>query len=312
MNSIVLSASVVFPLFVMMLLGYTLKLIGIFNDSFLKQLNALCFKVFLPTLLFINIYTSDFSGSISPQLIMFAIGCVIATFTILMIVIPLIESENTNRGVMVQGIFRSNYILFGMPIAIALYGSDNTRTTVILIAFVVPLFNLLSVIALGVFSNNKQTKTQIFKQVLKNPLIISSILGFCFIVTGIQMPMLFEETILDIAGVATPLALIVLGGSFNFRSVGKYKKLLSICVISKLIFIPLFFIPISVFFGFRGMELSALMAMFASPTAVSTYTMAQNAKSNDELASQIVVFNSIISIVTIFICIATLKYLKLI
>ncbi len=312
MNNILLSASVVFPLFFMMVIGYTLKIVGIFNEPFLKQLNALCFKVFLPTLLFINIYTSDFSGGFSAKLIIFAMCCVVAAFIILMIVIPLIEPKNTNRGVMIQGIFRSNYILFGLPIATALYGSANTSTTVILIAFVIPLFNLLSVVALGVFSNNKQKPIDIIKQVLKNPLIISSVLGFLFIVTGIKMPLLFEDTISDVAGVATPLALIVLGGSFNFGRVGKYKKLLSICVIGKLLIVPLIFIPISVLFGFRGMELSALMAMFASPTAVSTYTMAQNSKSNDELASQIVVFDSIISIITIFICIATLKYLNLI
>ena len=312
MNNIFLSASVVFPLFFMMVIGYLLKLIGIFNEPFLRQLNSLCFKVFLPILLFINMYKSDFSGIISAKLIIFAIGCVIATFAILMVVIPLIEPHNTNRGVMIQGIFRSNYILFGIPIATALYGSDNTGTTVIVIAFVIPLFNLLSVVALGLFSNNKQKKIELIHQVLKNPLIISSILAFFFIITGIRIPLLFEETISDIAGVATPLALMVLGGSFNFRSIGKYNKLLSICIIGKLLIIPLFFIPISVLFGFRDMELSALMAMFASPTAVSTFTMAQNAKSNDELASQIVVFNSIISIITIFICITTLKYLKLI
>ena len=312
MNNVFLSVSVVFPLFFMMVVGYLLKRIGIFNEAFLKQLNSLCFKVFLPTLLFINIYTSDFSGLISPRLIIFAICCITAIFVILMVVIPIIEKDNKNRGVMIQGIFRSNFILFGLPIATALYGGENTGTTVILIAFVVPLFNLLSVVALGVFSNNKQGKTEILKQVFKNPLIISSLLAFLFIVTGIKIPLLFEETISDIAGVATPLALIVLGGSFNFGRVGKYKKLLSICVIGKLIFMPLVFMPISILFGFRGMELSALMAMFASPTAVSTFTMAQNAKSNDELASQVVVFNSIISIVTIFICITILKYLQLI
>ena len=92
-----------------------------------------------------------------------------------------------------------------------LYGGDNTGTTVILIAFVIPLFNLLSVVALGLFSNNKQSKIELIQQVLKNPLIISSIVAFFFIITGIRMPLLFEETISDIAGVATPLALIVLG-----------------------------------------------------------------------------------------------------
>ena len=312
MNNIFISASVVFPLFFMMAIGYIINTIGIFNKPFLKQLNSICFKVFLPTLLFINIYKSDFSGIVSAKLIIFALFCVISTFIILIVIIPLIERENKNRGVMIQGIFRSNYILFGIPIATVLYGANNTGTTVVLIAFVIPLFNLLSIVALGVFSNNKSSKSEIVKEILKNPLIIGSILAFFFVVTGITIPLILEDTISDIAGVATPLALMVLGGSFDFRGIGKYKKLLSICVIGKLLILPIVFIPISILLGFRDMELAALMAMFASPTAVSTFTMAQNAKSNDELASQIVVFNSILSIFTIFTCIAILKYLKFI
>lgn len=312
MNNLYLAASVVFPLFCMMALGYLIKVVGLFNQPFLKQLNTLCFKVFLPFVLFINVYKSDFFGLISVRLILFAMGCVFAAFLLLMIVVPIFEKENSNRGVIIQGIFRSNYILFGVPMAASLYGSQNTGTTAILIAFVIPLFNLLSVVALSVFSNHKQSVSSIIKEVINNPLILGSAAAFLFVIFGIKMPLLLENTVSDISKVATPLALMILGGSFEFSGVLKYKRLLSFSVIGKLIVMPAIFIYASILFGFWGMELSALMAMFAAPTAVSTFTMAQNAKANDELAGQIVVFDSILSVVTIFIWITVLKYFNLI
>lgn len=312
MNNLYLAVSVVFPLFCMMALGYFLKAIGIFNDLFLRQLNGICFRVFLPLVLFINIYQSDFFELFSARLILFAVILVVVSFILLMIIIPKIEPENNNRGVMIQGIFRSNYILFGVPIAQTLYGKEHTGTTAILIAFIIPLFNLLSVVTLSIYSKQKQSRKQVLAEVIHNPLIIGSVVAFFFILTGIRLPILIEHTIADISKVATPLALIVLGGSFQFKSIGAYKKQLSISVIGKLILLPGIFIPIAILFGFRKIELAALIAIFASPTAVSTFTMAQNAKATYKLSGQIVVLDSMLSVVSIFLWIVVLKYFNLI
>lgn len=229
-----------------------------------------------------------------------------------MICVSIFIKNKYHCGVIVQGIFRSNFILFGVPIATSLYGQEQAGTIAILLAFVIPLFNLLSIIALQVFSNQKTNVQSLFIDILKNPLIVASIIAFFFIFTMIKLPTLIESTMLDIAHVATPLALIALGGSFQFRGIGKYKKYLCIAILSKLVIVPVIFIPLSIFFGFRGMELTALMAMFASPTAVSTFTMAQSVKANDELAGQIVVMSSILSIITIFAWITILKHANLI
>ena len=307
MNNLFLATSVVLPLFIMMGLGYILKKIKIFDQQFLKQLNNLCFKIFLPLFLFVNIYNSDFEKAFDIKLIIFAAVCVFILFAILMIIIPKIEKDNLNKGVIIQGIFRSNFILFGIPIAQSIYGSENIATTSILVAFVIPLFNMLSVVALNAFSDVKQSPVKILKDILSNPLIIASGFAMFFVITKIKIPYIIQETIVDISSIASPLALIVLGGSFNLKALGNNNKALFISVIGKLIIVPLIFIFISVLFDFKQIQLVSLMAMFASPTAVSTFTMAQNAKLNDELASQIVVINSILSIFTIFIWISILN-----
>ncbi|MEF9839585.1 MAG: AEC family transporter [Lachnospiraceae bacterium] len=312
MNNLYLSFSVVFPLFCMMALGYLLKVIGIFDSQFLAQLNNLCFKVFLPTILFIHVYHSNFQGNFSVKLIVFAIGCVILCFLSLLFLVPLFEKDHKKQGVIIQGIFRSNFILFGIPITTALYGNNNASTTAILIAFVIPLFNTLSVIALEYFSNKKANAKQIIKGIIRNPLIIASAIAFLFVLTGIKLPILIEKTVTDISKIATPLALIILGGSFAFKNLTHSLKALFFSILGKLILVPLIFIFLSIRLGFKGMDLVALFAMFASPTAVSSYTMAQSADADSVLAGQIVVVSSIASILTIFIWITLLKWIGVI
>lgn len=308
MNSLYLSFSVVFPLFIMMTLGYILRVINIFNDDFVKQLNNLCFKVFLPTILFINVYKSDFDKAFSPKLIIFSMICICISFIGLMLIIPMIQKNNKKRGVMIQGICRSNFILFGIPMTASLFGDENTSTTAILIAFIVPLLNVLSVVALETYGSETKTSiSKILKQVIKNPLIIASFIAFIFVFTGIKLPEVVDKSITDISKIATPLSLILLGGTFTFTSLNHSIKELIISVIGKLILIPLIFIPICILMGFRDLELIALFAMIASPTAVSSYTMAQNMNGDHELAGQIVVMTSICSILTIFIWISVLS-----
>lgn len=300
MNSFYLAFSVVCPLFLMMALGYFLRQRRLFTENFLTQLNKVCFQVFLPLILFINVYDSDFSTSFQPRLVLFAVFCVIAAFTALMLFIPQLEKNNLRRGVLVQGIFRSNYVLFGLPVAVSLFGPSQTGTTAILIAFVVPLFNLLSVIALEFFGDKKFNFKRMVTGIITNPLILGALTAFAFVLTGLKLPGVLEQTVRDISKIATPLALIILGGSFTFSHLRRNWKVLLFSVGGKLILLPFFFLTLSIAAGYRGVELGALLAMLASPTAVSSFTMAQQMQADDELAGQIVVIGSICSIFTIF------------
>ncbi|MEG2700195.1 MAG: AEC family transporter, partial [Hungatella sp.] len=215
------------------------------------------------------------------------------------------------RGVMIQGIFRSNYILFGLPMAASLFGASKTGTTAVLIAFVIPLFNLLSVVALEFFRGGKADIKRILIGVITNPLILGALAAFAFLLSGIRLPHLLEQTVRDISKIATPLALIILGGSFTFSRLRPNRKHIVTAVSSRLLLIPLCFVTLSVALGFRGVELGALLAMFASPTAVSSFTMAQQMQADDELAGQIVVVGSLCAVITIFFWISLLSYFGL-
>ncbi len=312
MHNFYLSFSVVFPIICLLSLGYALTLLKVFDDTFLKKLNIVNFEVFMPILLFTSIYRASFSLTTTVPLILFAVSSVFIIFLVLLFLIPRIVSTKADFSVVIQGIYRSNFVLFGLPITASIYGNDNLTMTSILIAFIIPMYNVFAVIVLPSKNGDKTSIWNVIKELRKNPLIISSLLAIVFLKLEIDLPILLQETMLDVAAIATPLALIALGASFKMTGLKKYKKSLTIGVLGKLIFLPLIFIPLSVFLGFRNMELTALMAMFSTPTAITSYTMAQVMGANDELAGQIVVVTSIASVVTIFICVSILQYYQLI
>ena len=303
---------VVLPIMVYVTIGYILRLLKFFDEKSLKTVNNLVFKVFLPCLLFYNIYTTQIDKILDFDLIVYAVCFVSILFLLLMIFVPVFVKDNSKRGVIIQGIFRSNFVLFGIPVTISLMGEGNGGLTSIAIAFIVPLYNVLAVICLETFRKNKINIFTVLKGIVKNPLIISSVLGILFLSFEIKLPVVLSDIVRDLSRVATPLALVGLGASFTFRSVKNNLGYLSAIVLMKLIVLPVTAISISAYvFGFRGAAIVTLISVFASPTAVSSFTMAQSMGGDSDLAAQTVVFTSVFSIITVFAVVAVTKFLGL-
>ena len=312
MENLILSLNVVLPLFITMSLGYFLKSLNMFDNNTLDTMNNITFKSFLPMLLFYNIYKTDLQGVFNLKLMIFSVTCVIALYLILYLIVPLIEKDNKKRGALLQGLFRSNFVIFGIPITESLFGSEKVGVAALLIAVIVTLFNILSVIALETFRGGKPNFRKISIGIIKNPLIIASCLGILTLLLKIKIPTAIEKTISDVSKIATPLSLILLVASFKFDNIKKYLKQTTIAVVGKTILTPCIILPICIMFGYRGVELTTLMIIFAAPTAISSFTMAQQMDSDSDLAGQIVVFTSAFCVVTVFMWIFILKQSHLI
>ena len=272
-------------------------------------MNNVVFRVFLPTLLFSNIYKTDFTQITSFGLLGYSVLAILTMFVFYMVTIPRLIEDNQKRGVLVQGICRSNFIFFGMPMAATLYGGASAGIASLMVGVVVPLVNITSVIALEYFRGNTPDYPKIIKGILLNPIILGGILGMVFALSGMKLPKLIEGLIFEVADIATPLALIILGGSVTFTSARANVKPLVIGVLNRLVIVPAVGLAISILVGYRGLELVLLLSMFASPAAVSSYTMAQQMNGDGELAGQIVVFTTAISLITLFFWISGLMLL---
>lgn len=309
MENLMISANAVLPMCLVMALGYGTRRLGWLRREEISTINKIAFRIFLPCLLYYNIYCSDLSGSFDPLLMAYAVGGVLLTFGLALGYTLLTEKLPERRGVLIQGMFRSNYVIMGIPVATALLGADQLGTVSILIAVIVPLFNMLAVVVLEVFRGQKPKPLHILGQIAKNPLVIGSVLGILTLVAGIRLPHILEQTIQSVSAIASPLQLFLLGAFFQFSGLKTYRRELVTVSIAKLIVSPGLFLGLDALLGFRGVAFVSLIGIFASPTAVNSFTMAQQMGGDAELAGDIVVTTSAASILTMFLWIFLFKSL---
>ena len=312
MENLIVAFNVVLPLLLCISLGYFLNRIGMITEALRKGMNTLCFKVFLPFYLFNSIVRTDVSTAFNGMLMVYCCVAMIAWFAVLMVLIPRFEKDDPKRGSLIQGMFRSNFALFGLPMAESLCGVEKMGPTSLLIGVCVPLVNILAVITLETFRGGKPSARKMLLGIAKNPLIIASAIGVAFNLLGLKLPAAVNETLIDLGNVATPLSLVALGASFTFASASRYRRHLALGVTGKLVICPLIMVSLGVLLGLRAEMLVPVLIFFAAPTAISSYPMAQQMDADGELAASLVVFTSALSILTIFLWVFALKSLMLI
>ena len=303
---LIFSANVVVPIFLLIMLGYVLTRVKLWDAHFLKIANEVCFKCLLPVLLFYNVATADIFAVFNLKLILYVCFCACAICGLLFLVVPMFVKEKKRRGVMIQGTFRSNFLLFGVPLGLSIGGDEGAVLAAVVASFYVPVINMLSVISLYAFSDveNKSLKTAAIG-IVKNPLIIGGVSGLIFSVIrnsiGFEMPVIMDTTLFNIKSAATHLAFLILGGDLKFGNMLRNVKFSFLSVLGKTVLIPAVMLPVSAMLGFDPLEMAILTAVFATPNAVSSYAMARNYEADYELAGEIITLGTLLSVVTMFV-----------
>lgn len=313
-SDLLFSANVVVPVFLLIMLGYALTRLNLWDEHFLKIANEVCFKCLLPVLLFHNVASANIFEVFNGKLILFVCICACVMCGILFVVVPIFVKDRRRCGVLIQGTFRSNFLLFGVPLGFSIGGAAGSVLAAVVASFYVPVINLLSVISLYAFSDaeNKNIKAALLG-IVKNPLIIGGVSGLVFSLIrnliGFEIPTMIDTTLANIKSAATPLAFLILGGDLKFENMLRNLKFSVPSVLGKIVFLPAIMLPVSALLGFDCLEMAILVAVFATPNAVSSYAMARNYEADHELAGEIITLGTLFSIVTIFIFITFSKRL---
>ena len=309
-DNFIVAVSAVVPMFCLMAIGAFVKFQRWLTDEELNHMNRMVFRVFFCCMLFYSIYTTELATSFRPKLMLFGACGVLIIFALLMIFIPRIEPDNRRRGVMVQAIFRSNFVIMGVPIVANIFGDANIAVSTMMIAIIVPMYNILAVFALETFRNGKFLLVPIIKDIFKNPMILGGLAGATLLILGVEVPKPVLKPIGQISAATTPVALIILGASFKLGSTHEHRRQLLGAIFGRLIFVPAVMLFTAAYvFGFRGIEFVTLVAIFASPCAVVSFAMAQQMGGDSDLAGNCVVFTSALSCLTMFCWILLFKTL---
>ena len=311
LSNFVIALEAVLPIFIIMGVGMLIRHQGLVDEYDVKKMNKTVFAVFFPVLMFSNLYGKDIHGAVDGKLMLFSVLTVLFVYGLTVAFVVHIEKNQKTRGAMIQAIYRSNFVIMGIPIVSNIYGGENLILPSVMITVVVPIYNVLAVITLEVFRGGKPNALHILKQLAKNPLILGALAGILAVLADLHLPQVLENVVSSMAGVATPMALLTLGAFFDFKSIAKRKKDIAICVIGRLIAVPAVGVVAGILLGFRDVALVTLIAIFASPSAVSSFPMAQEMDSDAELAGDAVVFSSMFACFTMFVWIFAAKSLGL-
>ena len=311
MENMVISLNAVLPLFLIIALGCAAKQLHILSDDAARQANGLCFQLFMAPLLFYNVYSTDLASAYSWKLLVFCVVGTLAEFAFGLLFIPHIEPSRPAQGVMLQAFCRPNIVLLGLPLSTALFGPENIGHIAFMLAVLVPLINILAVLALELFRGGTPNPKRILLGVAKNPFVLGAVAGFLCKLLQIQLPYVLDSVISSMAEAATPLALVLMGTSMNFGKLQGCGRSLTVCTVVRLFAAPVVFLSLAVALGFRGVPLCGVMLVFATPVAVNSYTMALQMDGDADLAGGIVLLTTGLSCLTLFLWIFLLKALGL-
>ena len=303
MENFIYSINVTMPIFLVMVIGYILKQIGMLNDNFVTVANKFNFKVTLPFMLFKDIAGVDIKAVFDIKYVLFCAIVSTICFWVVWGTAKLLVRDKTIRGAFVQSSFRGSAAVMGLAFIQNIYGSSAMGPLMIVSA--VPLYNIFSVIVLTFEANDstgidKKAKIrQAGINICKNPIILSILAGLIVGLLGIQFPTLVNKTVSNVAQMATPLALITIGAGFEGRkALAKIAPTMASSMI-KLVLQPLVFLPVAAWMGFSGEKMIAILIMLASPTTPSCYIMAKSMNNDEVLTASVIVTTTLMAAFTL-------------
>ncbi len=309
LNHMLVAVNAVLPCFLIVALGLTAKRCGMLEEKSLGQFNSVAFRIFLPCQIFRNVYDSHFDDTFSLKPALFILVSLFFIGALSLLVAVLAEPRRNRRGVIAQGMYRSNYVLLGIPLMQSLFGADSIGLASLMIAINIPMYNILSVFFLELYAGGEMNFRKLLKDIATNPLIDATFLALA--AKALHFPLsafpAISSTLTMMGAAATPLCLFILGASFVPASIRNYKKSLWITILFKLLIMPGLTVCLALFFGIRGPELFVILMSFGTPAAVNSYTMTREIGGDSDLAASIVVISTALSCLTLFVWIVFLK-----
>ena len=297
MENLIFSLNATVPVFAMIILGMLFKKIGIIDDVFASRMNKFVFLIPLPVLLFKDLATLDFNTIWDTKFVLFCFFITILCILIVTLLSFLLKNKQ-NQGEFIQASYRSSAALLGIALIQNVYGKATMAPLMIIGS--VPLYNIMAVVVLSFFSPerkglSKEVWLKTIKGILTNPILIGIVVGILWSLLHLPMPTMLDKTVTSIGNVATPLGLMAMGATFNYKeALGDLKPALCASFI-KLFGFCAMFLPLAIYLGFQGEQLIAILVMLGSATTVSCFVMAKNMRHTGILTSTVVMLTTIFS-----------------
>jgi len=312
-ENIIFTANIVAPVFLIIAVGYFAKRMKIINEVFVEVTSRLVFQISLPVFIFLEIAELDLSQVLELKQIAYIYAATIIPYLLIWFgTIPFIKNPK-DKSAFVQGAFRGNYAIVGLALISNLFGGEALGKATLILAFLLPLYNVLAVIVLVVPKHQgKINFKSIFLEILLNPLILAVVFALPLSYFKLKLPEMLSSTGTYLADLALPLALVGIGGSLNMENLKRASTLAFTASIIKIVILPIILTIGAYLLGYVMDDLGIMFIVFACPTAIASFVMADAMGANSKLAGNIIMLTTLGSVFTIAIGILLLKSFGLI
>lgn len=306
------SFSVTGPIFVLLALGVLLRRTGMLTDGFIDAGSRLVFTIALPVLLFMSIAKTQIGDSVNLGMIAYGLVATLVIYLLLEWGAKHCVQPAQDRGVVVQGGFRSNFGVVGLAYCLNAYGDEGLAVVSLYLGLVTILVNVLAVVTLSRSLHRRQGAGKIARGIATNPLIIGILLALPVSWLQLPLPEVLWQSGRYVADMTLPLALLCTGAALNFRSLRSEIGNTVLASLSKLVLVPVLLGVGGIALGFRGTELGVLFLMASAPSAAAGYVMVRAMGGNASLAANIIALTTLVSILTTSAGVMVLRWLGVI
>ena len=299
-ENVLFSLNSTLPLFFVMVLGYMLYQKRFLSDGFVAGANKFVFYVALPVQLFRDLGSTDVRATFDGAYVLFCFAVTLGSILTLWALAKLCLKNKSLVGEFVQVCYRSSAAILGSAFLQSIYGDASMSSLMILGS--VPLYNIMAVVILTLESPDAaQTGSMAAKLkksvlgIVTNPILLGIAAGFAWSLLGLPLPAMLNKTLSNVAGLTSPLALLVIGAGFKGRKALGYLRPTAVATVVKLMLLPALFLPPAVHFGFTDEKLVALLVMLGSITTPACYVMAKQMGHEGVLTGSVCVTTTLFS-----------------
>ena len=312
------SFNAVAPLFFVIALGWAAARRGLIQEREITFLNTLSFRYLFPLYIISSVMHIDFYAVFNPKMFLAFLGGISFILALACVVFSLVIKDRAYRCIYIVNSYRSNNLIYALPLASHLFGDAGRSSAAMLVPFTIILFNFFSVSVMVHYAEKAGAARRVSpagglgetaRELLRNPLLAGSLIGIVIALLKVQPPLFIERGVQLAGSAASPVSFLLLGAQIDFSRLREDVRdsLLSSAV--RLVLCPLLLTPPLIWFGFRGAELSALSIAFAAPCAISTCIMSRNYNIAPRFAAKSVYLSTVLSIFTIFCFISIMRAL---
>lgn len=301
LDTLAFTATIVAPIFLILFVGQLIYRLRLIDDAFVNSAARLVFVLALPVLVFTSIASTDFQAVFNPHLLLFVVIATLISVALISLAAFRWVAPAEHTGVFIQGAFRGNYGIIGLAVSASLFGQTGLAQAAMLLALIIPLYNILATIALTLPLRRQRalSATAVVMQIIRNPLIIAVVLALPFSYWQLPLPSLLARSAAYLADLTLPLALLSIGASLNIASLRDASAHTFWASAIKLLIQPAVLTGAAWWLGYPYDHLALLFILFGCPTAAASFVMAKAMGGNGALAANIVLATTLGSVLTL-------------